>query len=66
MQMRADLVVGSTWKPSPLAKPPTLLVCVSLSDLILTELNVHDDVLSRSKPYITIRNVLHLYSRFLI
>lgn len=66
MDMGADLVVGSTWKPSHTAKPPTLLAFVSLSDLILMWLNVHADGLSLGKPNMTILSFLHLYSRFVI
>lgn len=68
MDMRADLVVGSTWKPSRTAKPPTLLAFVSLLDLILTGLNVPADGFSLGKLDTNVLNFnfnfFHLYSRF--
>lgn len=64
--LRADLVVGSTWKPSHTAKPPTLLAFVSLSGLILTELNVCADGEALGKQSRPILRFFHLCGRFVI
>lgn len=60
MDRGADLVVGSTWKPSPTEKPATLLAFVSSSHLIFAGLNVYPDGLSLGQQRMALLSFLHL------